>query len=157
MTNSASYDATGKYSNEAAFGDTTGWQVGSSSHARCGVRFITDCYCDGGLTRKLLSRHIRSPANCHIPIGFTRKHGESSWVARRVLMEIGFFDEVSWTKAISTYFALRHLIIHFSDNIVKEDSSSKTVQGLNRLLKYSRLQIMLIDTQQTVYRVAHHG
>jgi len=49
------------------------------------------------------------------------------------------------------------LFLDFSDQIVRKDYSSVSVQGLYGPGESSRLQIMLINEQWTVYGVACYG
>ena len=100
IKNAASDVSTRKYSNEAGFGETTGTQSHSTSHAWHGTRFVTDEDCEACWTWKLVPLYMASLANYHIEIGFGRQHGDGFCSTWGIGSQIGVFDDISRIKAI---------------------------------------------------------
>ena len=139
---SGSCDAsTGKYSNKVVFGETTGRRSHTMSDARSGAQFVTEGDWDVSSTRELLPQRIASLANCHIEIGFGRRHGDGSCATGGLNSQMGIFDDLSQVKTICIYFVKGQLVLEFRDQIVRQDYSSMCVKGSYGPCKCTRCQI----------------
>jgi len=133
IPNAASDLLTGKLSNEAGFGETTGKQSHAISHAWRDAQFVTEGDCNASSTHEHLPQRIASLAYYHIEIRFGQRQG--------IDFQIVIFDVVSWVNAICNYFVSCQLFLDFSDQIVRQDYLSVCVQGSYGPCKCCRHQI----------------
>ena len=124
-TNAASDLSTGKSSNEAGFGETSGRRSHSISDAQSGARFITDGDWEASSTCKHLPLPIASLANYHIEMWFGRRHCDGSRITGGVDTQIGKFDDVFRVNAIGEPILLRVSFCRFSmtklcDRIIRQ-------------------------------------